>query len=94
MEQLEDPKPHEYPDPDYAAYVTRYPWVGEDDGYMPSGLRSQPQSSWRHDSPDNDGLDQSEARSMDHPGFADDDGFFEGGMTFDSDYQASDAYVT
>lgn len=31
------PTTHEYPDPDYAAYTTKYPWR-EDDGYLPSAL--------------------------------------------------------
>lgn len=35
---------HEYPDPDYAAYVTKYPWR-EDDGYLPSALHGLPSES-------------------------------------------------
>lgn len=94
MERSEDLTTHEYPDPSYAAYANRYPWVGEDDGYMPSGLRTQRQSSWRDDSPDSDESDQSEAGSARYQNSAKDLQPFRGEITFDSDYRASDANVT
>ena len=94
MERREDLTIHEYPDPSYAAYANRYPWVGEDDGYMPSGLRTQRQSSWRDNSPHSDKSDQSEARSPRYQDSAEDLRPFRGEMTFDSDYRASDANVT
>ena len=30
---------HEYPDPNTAVYITRYPWVRDDDDYIPAALR-------------------------------------------------------
>lgn len=40
------PTLHEYPDPDYAAYVTKYPWVGREDGYVPPELQDQASGIW------------------------------------------------
>lgn len=94
MARTEDLTTHQYPDPTDVAYANRYPWAGGDDGYMPSGLRSQPQSSWRETSPDCDESDQSEARSTRNQNYAEDSQPFHGALTFDSDYQASDANLT
>ena len=78
---------HEYPDPDYAAYVTKYPWR-EDDGYLPSALQGLPFSqrgyhgnTWKR------GYDGGELLGSDAPG-ADRD------VTEDPDYQVSEACVT
>ncbi len=44
------PATHEYPDPDYAAYATKYPWR-EDDGYLPSALHGLSSESLEDISP-------------------------------------------
>lgn len=85
---------HEYPDPDYAAYVTKYPWARDDDDYIPSGLQRSPRRAYR------DGLegnldsalsqvhdDTIDALNSQYLGTDED-------MTIDPDYQASDNVVT
>lgn len=38
---------HEYPDPDCAAYVTKYPWFGAEDDYVPPRLPDGSEGAWR-----------------------------------------------
>jgi len=71
---------HEYPDPDCAAYVTKYPWFGEEDDYVPPRLASGPEGAW----PGNF-QDQPTARGYQSPSWA---GPRE--TLFDPDYEASD----
>lgn len=80
-------KTHEYPDPDYAVYVTKYPWR-QDDGYLPSALHGLPLSrpeyhgtSWKC------GHDRDE--TLDDDGLGPDRDVAE-----DPDYQVSEACVT
>ena len=80
---------HEYPDPDSFSYITRYPWVGEDEGYMPSGLRSQPQNSRRNDSPNSLVESEKSWHAFNHDTYP-----LIRETSFDSDYQASDASIT
>lgn len=40
MEEEEEIQMHQYPDPDYAAYITKYPWAGEDNGHISVELQS------------------------------------------------------
>ena len=84
---------HEYPDPDYAAYVTKYPWR-EDDGYLPSALHGLPSESLEEISrPGNHGgpwkarHDRREVVGSDAQALAAD-------VAWDSDYQFSEACVT
>ena len=84
---------HEYPDPDYAAYATIYPWR-EDDGYLPSALHDLPSGSLEGVSRyGNDGRpwtigdDGGEVRDSDAEGPARE-------VTCDPDYQVSEAAVT
>lgn len=101
MEQSDQPEyglmhadaAHEYPDPDYAAYVTKYPWRG-DDGYLPPALHGLPSESLENNSrPGNHGNtwkpghNGGEIHESDAPGPA-------GDMTWDPDYQMSEAGVT
>ena len=87
------PATHEYPDPDYAAYATKYPWREEDD-YLPSaleGLSSKsleaPSRPGSDSSPGKAGEDEGEVRESDVPGPARE-------ATLDPDYQVSEASVT
>lgn len=80
---------HEYPDPDYAAYVTKYPWT-EEDGYLPSALHGLPSesleenlSSAYYDDARGFGHDGAEIVDSDIPE-----------PTWDLDYQVSEAGVT
>ena len=84
---------HEYPDPDYAAYVNKYPWR-EDNGHILSALHDLPlQRSEKVAPPGNyDGLrraqhDGSEAfnRNTQWPAMD---------ATMDHDYQMSEAGVS
>lgn len=84
---------HEYPDPDYAAYVTKYPWRGED-GYLPTALHGLPPESLKenlpsvtYDSARNFGHDGGESVDSDAPEPARD-------VTWDLDYQVSEAGLT
>ena len=87
------PTSHEYPDPDYAAHVTKYPWLG-DDGYLPSALHGLPSkslkeiprpgkyaSSWKAGDEEGDALD-SDVRAPARE------------VMWDPDYQVSEAGVT
>lgn len=84
---------HEYPDPDYAAYVTKYPWR-EDDGYLPSALHGSSSetlkvsqwagnygSSWKAGDEESEVLDDDTQRPARD-------------VTWDPDYHVSDAAVT
>lgn len=95
MEQFgpSDYRRHEYPDPDYAAHVTRYPWR-EDDGYLPSALHGLPPESLENISrPANYGIpwqgrdDRDETLDIDAQGSGRE-------VRWDSDYQVSEAGVT
>ena len=101
MEQVEQSEydlmhsTHEYPDPVYAAYVTKYPWR-EEDGYLPSALHGLPSESLEenlpsvnYDSARNFGHDGGEIVDSDVPEPARD-------VTWDRDldYQVSEAGVT
>ena len=84
---------HEYPDPDYAAYVTQYPWR-EDDGYLPLALHGLPSESLEEISrPGNHGDPWSvrhirgEVVDSDAQGLATE-------VAWDSDYQMSEACAT
>lgn len=84
---------HEYPDPDYAAYVTKYPWR-EEDGYLPSALLGLPSESLEENLPslnyDNTwkiGREGGEIVDSDAPEPARDG-------TWDLDYQVSEAGIT
>ena len=84
---------HEYPDPDYAAYVTKYPWR-EEDGYLPSalhGLQSQTLKenlpSLNYDNTRKFGREGSEIVDSDAPEPVRD-------VTWDLDYQESEAGIT
>lgn len=101
MEQLggydRDPSPptHQYPDPDVAAYFTRYPWAGEDDGYVPSSLRNWPRSPWRGDiQHDDHGLGPGATTDMNGQDFDHDSHLYVGETSFDPDYEVSDASVS
>lgn len=79
MEQ-DDQDRCEYPDPDYAAYVTKYPWFGEEHDSVLPGLPSEPDGAWP-----NGFDDQPTARASQNRPLAG------GGETaFDPDYEASD----
>lgn len=87
------PISHVYPDPDYAAYVTKYPWLG-DDGYIPSALHGLPSKSLEeiprsgsYESPWKAGDDESEFIDSVAQAPAKE-------VTWDPDYQVSDAVVT
>lgn len=84
---------HEYPDPDYAAYVTKYPWR-EDDGYLPSALHGLPPESLEeisragvYSSPQKAGDDGGEVLDSVAHGPAKE-------VTWDPDYQESEAGLT
>lgn len=84
---------HEYPDPDYAAYVTRYPWR-EDDGYLPSALDGLPSESVKeisrpgnHGNHWNIGHEGGDVLDKDAQGPA-------RVVTWDPDYQVSEADLT
>lgn len=84
---------HEYPDPDFAAYVTKYPWR-EDDGYLPSALHRVPSESLEEisrsrndDRPWRAGDDEDDVLDSDAQGPARE-------VTWDPDYQVSEASVT
>ena len=84
---------HEYPDPDYAAFVTKYPWR-EDDGYLPSALHGLPSEFLGENPRPGDhgngrkfGHDGGEILDGDAPGSARD-------VTWDPDYEVSEAGVT
>ena len=84
---------HEYPDPDYAAYVTKYPWR-EEDGYLPSALHGLPSElleenlwSGSHVNTRKIEYDRGEIVDSDAPGPAND-------VRWDPDYQVSEADVT
>ncbi len=84
---------HEYPDPDDAAYATKYPWR-EEDGYMPSALHGLPSQSLEevsragnYDDPWRGGHDGSEVLDSDAQGPVRD-------VRWDPDYQVSEAGVT
>lgn len=53
MEQADDSNhdwwspAHEYPDPDSAAYITKYPWFGEEHDYVPPPLPNGPDGAWQ-----------------------------------------------
>lgn len=96
MENMEEsirgslPTIHEYPDPDYAAYVTRYPWVGDggESGYPEPP--HEPDRLWG-------GRSQLHDRSTLHPAEdGDSDEYVDRfpspnkEITFDPDYRASD----
>lgn len=87
------PASHEYPDPDYAAHATKYPWLG-DDGYLPSALHGLPSGSLEeiprpgnHGSPWKAGDDRGEILDSNARGPARE-------VTWDSDYQLSDSGAT
>ena len=89
------PLTHQYPDPDVAAHFTRYPWVGEDDDYVPSSLRSGPSNSWREDDRDNDHeLDPVANTDVNCHDFDDDSHHYARETSFDPDYEVSDASIT
>ena len=87
---------HEYPDPDYAAYVNKYPWR-EDDYRFPSALpalnglssspleKISPPRDYGH--PRKAGLDNCEIVDRVVQGPARD-------LTWDPDYQVSEADLT
>ena len=84
---------HEYPDPDYAAHVTKYPWR-EDNGYLPSALHGSPpetlkESLWagKYGISRRAGDEESEIPDRDTQGPSRD-------VTWDPDYHVSDAAVT
>ena len=84
---------HEYPDPDFAAYITKYPWR-EDDGYVPPALHGLPPASLggfspriKYSSPGKDIDYQGEIFDSDAQGPARE-------LTWDPDYQVSDPGVT
>ncbi|KAL9125829.1 MAG: hypothetical protein Q9217_005026 [Psora testacea] len=72
MEQLEgqneysQPSGHQYPDPDSAAYATSYPWVGDDDGYVPAAFQQSSFASFREDLNTGQGRETNERRSSGH----------------------------
>lgn len=87
------PATHEYPDPDYAAYATKYPWREEDD-YLPSALEDLSSKSLEvHSRPGSDsglgeaGEDEDENLEFDVQRPARE-------ATLDLDYQVSEASVT
>ena len=87
------PATHEYPDPDYAAYATKYPWR-EDDGYLPLALEDLsskslegPSRSGSDSGSGKAGEDEGEVLEFDAPGPARE-------ATLDPDYQISEASVT
>ena len=87
------PDMHEYPDPDYAAHVTKYPWR-EEDGYLPSALHALPFESFEQNArPGNSGIirrfghDGGEILDSDAPDPARD-------VMWDPDYQVSEAGAT
>lgn len=84
---------HEYPDPDYAAYITKYPWR-EDDGYLPSALHGLPSRSLKetartgnHEGLWKAGEDEGEVLDNDAQSPARE-------VARDPDYQVSEADVT
>lgn len=84
---------HEYPDPDFAAYVTKYPWR-EDDGYLPPALHGLPTESLQnsscpgnHGNPWQPGPNGDEILERKALGPARD-------VAWDPDYQVSEACVT
>ena len=87
------PATHEYPDPDYAAYVNKYPWR-EDDGYLPSALHGLSSESLEdvsrpgnYSSPWKAGEDRGELLDGDARGLSRE-------VTWDPDYQVSEAGAT
>ena len=84
---------HVYPDPDYAAYVTRYPWR-EDDGHLPSALHGLPSESLPEIS--RPGQHGSSWKAGDDKGEVPDSGTqeFAREVRWDPDYQVSEAGVT
>ena len=89
------PPTHQYPDPDVAAHFTRYPWVGEDDGYVPSSLRTPPPNQWRGDFlHDDHGLNPVANTDMSGQDFDDKSHFYARETSFDPDYEVSDASIT
>jgi len=85
------PATHEYPDPDdYAPNATKYPWEGEDHGYVPPGLPDRPPRSWNGNHPD--AWPTSNNGSLYGP--VDRPHRLEREATLDPDYQISDAGTT
>ena len=88
------PPIHQYPDPDVAAHFTRYPWVGEDDVYVPSSLRDWPQNPWRGDIQQDDyELGPGTTTDINGQDFDDDTHLYVRETTFDPDYEVSDASI-
>lgn len=85
---------HQYPDPDYASYATKYPWGGEDDGYVLSALRDKNHESWeeREGEPSKSHFQGGEIISTyskyDLPQGSNND------MAFDPEYQVSESGAT
>ena len=90
------PPTHQYPDPDVAAHFTRYPWVGEDDGHVPSSLRNPLPNPWRSDSLNDDdhGLDPVANTDTNGQDFDDNSHLYARETSFDPDYEVSDASIT
>ena len=89
------PPTHQYPDPDVAAHFTRYPWVGEDDDYVPSSLRTRPPNTWRGDLLNNEhGLDPVANTYINGQDFDDNSHLYAQETSFDPDYEVSDASIT
>lgn len=87
------PATHEYPDPDYAAYATKYPWR-EDDGYLPSALEELSSKSLENPSPS--GSDGGHGKADEQEGEVLDFDIQRPAReaTWDPDYQVSEASVT
>lgn len=87
------PATHEYPDPDYAAYATKYPWR-EGDGYLPPALQGsssksleEPPRPGSDGGPWKAGEDEGEDLDLDVQDPSRE-------VTWDPDYQVSEGSVT
>ena len=69
--------------------------MGEDDGYVPSSLRSPPPNPWRGDIlHDDHGLKPVVNTDMRGQDFDDNSPFYARETSFDPDYEVSDASIT
>jgi len=84
---------HEYPDPDFAAYVTTYPWVGGDDGSVKPNTAEKYNVDWQGGSPDSSRSDPSAALDSPIEEYID-DYLMLPAERLDPDYQTSDGTIT
>ena len=90
----DDSRIHQYPDPAYAAHVTKYPWVVEEDDCVISGLHSNSLAQLDHDLWPNDGSSVAATNDEQSSDSASSPASCHKRMKIDSDYQANEICST